>query len=170
MNKEFNGELPRITIKDLRELSGMTQEAFSDYLAIPIGTIRNWESSNNKLKRECKPYVIDLLEHRLIDDGVINPNEAFMIRVGRLEKEYKEYQKDLAKQKELKKKLEEKKKDEANEKLHRIARLVDELSLKDVSEAIKETKDEKEKSLYKALKSYLFMNGENTVSSFTYLK
>lgn len=65
------------TIKEIRIASGMTQQAFSDYLEIPKRTIENWESGTNK----CPEYVVKLIRdkmqsrrhqlvERLLKDGV----------------------------------------------------------------------------------------------------
>ena len=63
-----------LTIKNLRSLANMTQVQFSDYLDIPLTTIQNWESNSGN-KRECKPYIINLIKEKLINDGVIKEED-----------------------------------------------------------------------------------------------
>lgn len=47
-----------MTIKEMRELLGLSQEAFATMYGIPKRTIENWEQG----KRQCPPYVLSLLE------------------------------------------------------------------------------------------------------------
>lgn len=56
-----------MTLKELRELSGMTRKQFADYFDIPYRTIQDWELGN----RECKQYFIDLMEYKLRKETVI---------------------------------------------------------------------------------------------------
>lgn len=52
-----------MTIKEIRELTGLTQSEFGKYYNIPLATIKKWESSkNNPNYRECPVYVNQLLE------------------------------------------------------------------------------------------------------------
>lgn len=50
-----------MTIKELREMTGMTQTQFGQYLNIPMRSIQNWESG----ARKCPTYLIALIEFRL---------------------------------------------------------------------------------------------------------
>lgn len=56
-----------MTIKELRQASGMTQKAFSEYFGIPKRSIENWEGG----KRECPHYLLDLMLIKLHRDGLI---------------------------------------------------------------------------------------------------
>ena len=56
-----------MTLKELRELSGMTRTQFAEYFDIPYRTIQDWELGN----RECKQYFIDLMEYKLRKEAVI---------------------------------------------------------------------------------------------------
>lgn len=56
------------TIKDLRTASGMTQKAFSEYFGIPKRSIENWEGG----KRECPPYLFDLMRYKLVHENKID--------------------------------------------------------------------------------------------------
>ena len=47
-----------IKIKELRNITGLSQNQFANKYKIPAGTIRNWEQG----KRKCVPYIIYLLE------------------------------------------------------------------------------------------------------------
>jgi DNA-binding XRE family transcriptional regulator len=60
-----------MTIKRLRELSGMTQVQFAEYFNIPLETIKSWESETAKRRRTCNIYVIDLMEYKLMKEGLI---------------------------------------------------------------------------------------------------
>ena len=54
-------------IKDLRLATKMTQQGFGDYFGIPRRVIQSWELG----ERECKNYIINLLDYKLRKDGVI---------------------------------------------------------------------------------------------------
>lgn len=56
-----------MTIKEMRDKSGMTQKAFSEYLNIPKRTIENWENG----RRKTLDYVIELIEYKLTHEGVL---------------------------------------------------------------------------------------------------
>ena len=55
------------SIKDLRLATKMTQQGFGDYFGIPRRVIQSWELG----ERECKNYIINLLDYKLRKDGVI---------------------------------------------------------------------------------------------------
>ena len=50
-----------MTIKELRAASGMTQQAFADYLHIPKRSIENWENGTYK----PADYLLELIEYKL---------------------------------------------------------------------------------------------------------
>lgn len=52
-----------MTIKELRALTGLSQQKFGDYLNIPKRTIENWEMG----KRLPPPYVIELIEYKIMN-------------------------------------------------------------------------------------------------------
>lgn len=56
-----------MTLKELREASGMTRKQFCEYFGIPARTLQDWELGN----RECKQYLIDLMEYKLKHEGLI---------------------------------------------------------------------------------------------------
>ena len=56
-----------MTFKELRKLSGMTQQKFSEYFGIPRRTIEDWDSG----KRVCTNYLIDLMEYKLRKENII---------------------------------------------------------------------------------------------------
>lgn len=60
-----------ITLKELRTLTGMSQHAFGDYFKIPMRTIQNWENG----VRECNEYIIELIEYKLKNEGMIGKEE-----------------------------------------------------------------------------------------------
>ena len=53
-----------MTIRQMRELLGMSQKAFGDKYNIPMRTIQNWEGG----QRECPVYVLNLLERVVWED------------------------------------------------------------------------------------------------------
>lgn len=60
-----------MSIKELREASGMTQKAFAEYFGIPKRTIENWEGE----KRECPSYLLELMEYKAKKEGIIKNEE-----------------------------------------------------------------------------------------------
>ena len=61
----------KVTIKQLREASGMTQLQFAAYFNIPLETIKSWESEN-KRKRNCNEYIVELIAYKLKNEGIID--------------------------------------------------------------------------------------------------
>lgn len=53
--------------KELRQKSGMTQKAFSEYFEIPKRTIESWDGE----QRKCPEYLLKLMEYKLIKEGKI---------------------------------------------------------------------------------------------------
>ena len=53
-----------MNIKELRKLTGLSQEKFSSLYGIPKRTIENWETG----KRNPPDYVINLLERVVKED------------------------------------------------------------------------------------------------------
>ena len=53
-----------MTVKELRQLTGLSQQAFSDKYKIPKRTIEDWETG----KRKPPEYIILLLERAVIED------------------------------------------------------------------------------------------------------
>ena len=54
-------------IRELRNKSGMTQKAFSEYFGIPKRTIENWEGNVNK----CPEYLLELMKYKLEKEKII---------------------------------------------------------------------------------------------------
>lgn len=57
-----------MTIKELRAATGMTQQAFADYLNIPKRSIENWENGTYKPAE----YLTELIEYKLKHEGLIS--------------------------------------------------------------------------------------------------
>ena len=57
--------------KELRQRSGMTQKTFSEYFNIPKRTIEDWDSE----RRKCPAYLLELMEYKLIKEGIIKAGE-----------------------------------------------------------------------------------------------
>lgn len=56
-----------MTFKELRKLSGMTQQAYADYFGIPKRTVENWDAEKNTPPQ----YVINLMEYKLRKEKII---------------------------------------------------------------------------------------------------
>lgn len=56
-----------MTIKELRQQAGMSQQKFADYFDIPKRTIENWEGGIN----QCADYLLKLMEYKLKNEGII---------------------------------------------------------------------------------------------------
>lgn len=46
-----------ITVREIRERTGLSQAAFAAMLCIPKRTLENWESTSATASRACPPYV-----------------------------------------------------------------------------------------------------------------
>lgn len=53
-----------MTVKEMRDLLGMSQKAFAEMYKIPKRTIEEWESG----RRNPAPYILELLEYKVIRD------------------------------------------------------------------------------------------------------
>ena len=52
-----------MNIKEIRQITGLSQKAFCELYDIPLSTLKNWEASPGKKNhRECPIYVVKLLE------------------------------------------------------------------------------------------------------------
>ena len=56
-----------MTIKELREQSGMTQKEFAEYFEIPKRTIEDWDRG----ARKCPEYLVALIEYKLTKEAKI---------------------------------------------------------------------------------------------------
>jgi DNA-binding transcriptional regulator YiaG len=56
-----------MSIKELRELSGMTQKVFGEYFGIPKRTVEDWECG----RRSCNEYLLRLMYYKMEKEGVI---------------------------------------------------------------------------------------------------
>jgi len=63
-----------MAIKELREQTGWSQQKFGDYFGIPKRTIQSWEAEVNG-RRECSKYIIDLIEYKLKNEGIIKGSD-----------------------------------------------------------------------------------------------
>lgn len=68
-NKSTDNKVDTVytNVKDLRLATKMTQQGFGDYFGIPLRTIQQWEYE----KRPIKPYIINLMQYKLTQNGVI---------------------------------------------------------------------------------------------------
>ena len=60
-----------MTFKEIREKSGMSLTAFSDYFGIPYRTVHQWERE----ERKCADYILSLIEFKLTTDGIIKKED-----------------------------------------------------------------------------------------------
>lgn len=56
-----------MTLKELRERSGMSRGQFAEYFDIPYRTIQNWELG----LRDCPEYLLKLMQYKLTKEGVL---------------------------------------------------------------------------------------------------
>ena len=61
-----------VTFKELRQASGMNKAQFAEYFGIPYRTVQDWELEN----RKCNNYIINLLEYKLKNEGIIKQEKA----------------------------------------------------------------------------------------------
>lgn len=58
-----------MTIKEIRQLTGLTQPQFAEKYHIPFGTYQKWEVPESSMNhRECPVYVRELLERAVRED------------------------------------------------------------------------------------------------------
>jgi DNA-binding transcriptional regulator YiaG len=61
-----------MTIKELRERSGMTRQQFAEYFGIAYRTVQNWElGSESSNGRQCPEYLLALMEYKLRNENII---------------------------------------------------------------------------------------------------
>lgn len=61
-----------MTIKELRKMTGLTQEKFGEYFGISRRTIQNWEADGESDNgRKCPDYLLDLMEYKLQKENII---------------------------------------------------------------------------------------------------
>lgn len=61
-----------MTIKSLRESTGMSLTEFSKYFGIPYRTVQNWELNI----RQCPDYLLKLMEYKLLNENLIQNKEG----------------------------------------------------------------------------------------------
>lgn len=61
-----------MTIKEILSAANITQQQMSDYFGIPKRTIENWCSSSPTNTRKCPDYLLNLMEYKLRQEGIIN--------------------------------------------------------------------------------------------------
>lgn len=60
-----------MTIKSLREATGMNQTEFAAYFNIPRRTVQNWELNT----RQCPAYLLELMQYKLEHEGYIKKGD-----------------------------------------------------------------------------------------------
>lgn len=65
------GTMESSRVKELRAKAGMTQKAFAEFVGISKRTVENWEGG----QRECQDYVYNLIEYKLIHEGIIKAED-----------------------------------------------------------------------------------------------
>ena len=56
-----------MTIKEIRALTGLSQQKFGDLLHIPKRTLQDWEQE----LRVPPAYIVELIEYKLKNEGLI---------------------------------------------------------------------------------------------------
>lgn len=65
-----------LSVKELREQSGMTRQQFAEYFEIPYRTVQAWELHGvSKEGRKCPDYLLNLMEYKLDHEGLIQKRE-----------------------------------------------------------------------------------------------
>ena len=75
-----------MTIKELREKTGLSQSKFAEYLNISVRTVQYWEQE----KRTPPEYVTELIEYKLRNEGLIGKKDTKIVYVV-TEGEYSSY-------------------------------------------------------------------------------
>lgn len=60
------------TIKELRAVTGWSQQKFADYFDIPRRTVQNWELPGGINARACPPYLLRLMIYKLEHENIID--------------------------------------------------------------------------------------------------
>ena len=76
-----------MTIKELRQQTGLSQARFAEYLNISIRTLQDWEQG----KRTPPEYVTELIEYKLRNEGLIGKKDTKTVYVV-TEGAYSDYQ------------------------------------------------------------------------------
>lgn len=66
-----------MTIKELREKTGLSQSKFAEYLNISVRTVQYWEQE----KRTPPEYVTELIEYKLRNEGLIGKKDTKTVYV-----------------------------------------------------------------------------------------
>ena len=56
-----------MTIKEMREVTGLSQSKFANAIGVPVRTLQYWEQD----KRTPPPYVVALIEYKLRNEKLI---------------------------------------------------------------------------------------------------
>ena len=57
----------KMTFKELRQLSGMTQKEFAEYFGVSKRAVESWDEGT----RNCPEYLLNLMEYKLTKEGKI---------------------------------------------------------------------------------------------------
>lgn len=61
-----------MTVKELREASGMTRKEFAEYFEIKYRTIQRWELHGlSDEGRKCPDYLVKLMQYKLDKEGFL---------------------------------------------------------------------------------------------------
>jgi DNA-binding transcriptional regulator YiaG len=61
-----------LSIRELRRLTGLSQQAFGAYFGIPYRSIQNWEGG----QRACPEYLLELMAYKLKNEGMFREDQA----------------------------------------------------------------------------------------------
>lgn len=62
-----------MTIKELREQTGMNKVQFATYFNIPYRTLQGWESGTETSSRSCPDYLLELMQYKLEKENKLKP-------------------------------------------------------------------------------------------------
>ena len=63
-----------MTIKELRQATGMTQKDFAEYFDISKRAVESWEGG----KRNCPSYLLELMKYKLEKENLIWISSCFV--------------------------------------------------------------------------------------------
>ena len=55
------------SIKEIRQKTEMTQQAFADYFGVSKRTVESWEGGT----RNCPDYLLNLIQYKLENEGLL---------------------------------------------------------------------------------------------------
>jgi DNA-binding transcriptional regulator YiaG len=65
-----------MTLKELRQRSGMSRPKFAEYFDIPYRTVQSWELYGESVEgRKCPEYLVSLMAYKLEKEGILKAED-----------------------------------------------------------------------------------------------